>query len=615
MLFTIRHAIARDRTETLVSTVSSTKTLLVAEDSPSGPLATLLLACDVPFAVQTSESVLLSGGTGPGGPQPLVISEDRLVQAHALSQLQHRDLRTMMGGCAPLLVCPFQGTTQGIRALELLIGGRVHVSSIARPGEYTVADSTEVCGPFAGLRFGPTNGATDRGLLVSDCDARVDYLVAIEGRGLFTRIESPRGRIFVASCNVVFDPGAETASNLQAATHFSSLVPLLMFLQSCGAAIWSTPRRFANLMIDDPNLRPDYGFVNMRALADCVDQLEAAATIGFIPWNYTRTSGAVVDLFLSRWPRLSVCVHGCDHTRSEFSTRTLKESIQLVRLAVERMQRLGADTGLAFEKAMVFPQGIFSAVAMRALRQSDLLAAVNTELVDDDSARGVRASELLKPAITCYSGFPLFLRRKADEPIENFALDLMLGKPCLIVTHHEFFRNGMDPLGSLIRSLNRLDPSLAWTNLETILSRSCSIRQNPNSTLDVRLYSSRTALDGEHLPGTVRFLKSEPLTGKDFEVYLNDRPVECRCENGEVSFSSELPVGRHLVRVEVAPKDAVPTSTRSLKYRLKVSARRHLSEVRDNYVAKSPALATAVAGAQRLIRRSRKPLPRRQIDA
>src|SRR6266480_717433 len=48
------------------------------------------------------------------------------------------------------------------------------------------------------------------------------------------------------------------------------------------------------------------------------------------------------------------------------------------------------------------------------------------------------------PAITSYSGFPLFLRRPAGEPIANFALDLLLGNPCLVGMHHDYFRQGFE---------------------------------------------------------------------------------------------------------------------------------------------------------------------------
>ena len=125
-----------------------------------------------------------------------------------------------------------------------------------------------------------------------------------------------------------------------------------------------------------------------------------------------------------------------------------------------------AETSLGFDRVMVFPQGRFSGEAMRALRASPMLSAVNTELVDCQTGAGVKGHELLRPAIMSFGGFPLFMRRRAEEASANFALDLLLGKPCLIVTHHQFFEDGLKPLRAAVDRLNALQPDLVWTNLE-----------------------------------------------------------------------------------------------------------------------------------------------------
>jgi len=57
-----------------------------------------------------------------------------------------------------------------------------------------------------------------------------------------------------------------------------------------------------------------------------------------------------------------------------------------------------------------------------------MLSAVNTELVDCQTGAGVKGHELLRPAIMSFGGFPLFMRRRAEEASANFALDLLLGK-------------------------------------------------------------------------------------------------------------------------------------------------------------------------------------------
>ena len=156
---------------------------------------------------------------------------------------------------------------------------------------------------------------------------------------------------------------------------FSGLAPLLFFLRDCGISAWQTPLRAANIVIDDPDLKESYGFIDPKTLAQWLDKLDCAVSIGFIPWNFKRTSPSVVELFRSRWPRLSLCVHGCDHVKAEFCGN-VSSSRQLIALALERMERLSRDTGLSYDKVMVFPHGEFSGSAMQALQESSFLAAV-----------------------------------------------------------------------------------------------------------------------------------------------------------------------------------------------------------------------------------------------
>jgi hypothetical protein len=47
-------------------------------------------------------------------------------------------------------------------------------------------------------------------------------------------------------------------------------------------------------------------------------------------------------------------------------------------------------------------------------------------------------ADLWAPAVMRYSSFPIFTRRYPWEGIENFAFDILLGKPALIVIHHDY---------------------------------------------------------------------------------------------------------------------------------------------------------------------------------
>jgi hypothetical protein len=230
---------------------------------------------------------------------------------------------------------------------------------------------------------------------------------------------------------------------------------------------------------------------------------------------------------------------------------------------------------------------------------------VNTELSDAQTGQGIKGGELLKSAITSYAGFPLFMRRPAQEPAANFALDLLLGKPCLIVTHHEFFRDGMQPLVSLIEALNHLEPELAWSSLETGISKTYTVRKNLDNTTDVCLFSARTNLAFDVPAETVFFRKSEPMFDKDSQVIWNGQRVPWNGKNGEITFVRSVPAADPAtIEVRVLPVPELRLVRPTLKRRLKVAARRHLAELRDNYIDRSPRIKAGVAAARRFMARA-----------
>lgn len=567
--------------------------LVLLESTDETPVARLLETLGVVFERQTLAEVLASAGDSPAISTALILSEEQLANTHG----QGVCLKELLCRYRHALVYPFRGTAEGLRALSECVGGRAETAPVDTGAEsrYFVSTDFAAAGPFAGLEVGPANAMTDCRLWVREPRHPIEQIVSFGDGGLFIRITFPSNELFVTSSTAVFDVEAEVVKNLDASTCFSALVPLLLFLRHSQVAFWRNSYPAANVIIDDLNLRPRYGFVDTRMLAGLVDELGCAVSIAFIPWNSDRTSQEIVDLFRARWPHLSLCIHGCDHVGGEFATGSLSHAVSMIAMSVDRMQKLTTSTAVRYDRVMVFPQGKFSHVAMEALRQSNFVAAVNTELVDDRTHHGVRAGELLRPAITSYGGFPLFLRRKAREPIANFALDLLLGKPCLVVTHHDDFKEGMRPVAALVRSLNALDPALEWTNLETIASRTYGTRVQNTSLVDIRLFAASTVIEPMDGGGEICFSKAEPLADKHLEVFVAGQQVNSHRQDGDIVFCRVMAAAEPTaVDVTVSRLEPTPPAIHPLSYRVKVAARRYLSEIRDNYVATSP-WATAAA--------------------
>ena len=89
-----------------------------------------------------------------------------------------------------------------------------------------------------------------------------------------------------------------------------------------------------------------------------------------------------------------------------------------------------------------------------------------------------------------YGCFPIFTRRYAHHGLENFAFDLLLGKPCLIVSHHDFFKDNCAELIELIEKLQSLNCCLRWRPLGEVIRRACRRRVIGVGAEEVEMYGN-----------------------------------------------------------------------------------------------------------------------------
>jgi len=134
-------------------------------------------------------------------------------------------------------------------------------------------------------------------------------------------------------------------------------------------------------------------------------------------------------------------------------------------MALWRMEEHKRLTGLTYDPVMVFPQGLFSSEAMRALKDQGYRAAFNSTLRATDRD-DLSSTEYQRPSTTFYHDFPLFLRRYPKDSA-GFLQDLALGRPILIVEHHGAFRNGYKTMTNFIDWINGLG-NIKWKPLSYI---------------------------------------------------------------------------------------------------------------------------------------------------
>ena len=343
-------------------------------------------------------------------------------------------------------------------------------------------------GPLSGCCFERYPSPEDAGFELG-AENNIQRIVDSSHVPVFLRVKRAASSVFLWAHTDTF-PGPETAiAEGDLVRHCDRFVPAIVFLRSAfGKYCWENPLKTARVIIDDPLLRRRYGFIRYEELLPLIKRLGCGVSTAFIPWNRLRTTPRDARFFASFLPEHSLCVHGCDHTRNEFGEGTEDELTAKACAAIARMDHHRDRTGLASSRVMVFPGGLFSTTAMHALRRAGFLAVVNTTRVPVGCpGTGVRFAQELQPAVTCYSGLPLFGRRYPAS-LEACALDLFLGRPALLVEHHDWFRKGCGDFERCVEWLKAAEPGLAWPTLEIALPQ----QHNRNSTLNLRLCSNRS---------------------------------------------------------------------------------------------------------------------------
>lgn len=381
------------------------------------------------------------------------------------------------------------------------------------------------------------------------------------------------------------------------------LVPPIMFLRAAFPnACWENPVRTARVIIDDPLLRESYGFLNYHDLFKSQARLRYGVTTAFIPWNYRRTSRKAARVFSEHHPSHSICVHGCDHSNNEFGVTDENLLDRKSQASVARMENHERQTGIPWDRVMVFPQGKFTTVAMRAVRHAGFLAVVNsTRIAANHNGSDSSLGEELLPATNRYAGLPIFARRDPTQ-MTAYALDLFLGKPVHVVEHHDWFAKGCDDLEECVRFLKKIEPALAWPSLAESLPRQHLRRQGGDGKCHVRFFTSQFEFESpDSRARSFLFTRPEPEECRVKSVRVGGAEVPFTHRDGFVEFECELGPKQ---RVSMRLHDSAPNEsawTPGLKYRAMIHVRRKLSEFRDNHLVKHPALLrSAIQGVRRL---------------
>lgn len=421
---------------------------------------------------------------------------------------------------------------------------------------------------------------------------RVGVIATIDGQPWFVRVDGCDGPEYLLGIGRLPDLEDAVESEDDETRALVSFAPLLLFLRRhYPQHLWLPAEAFGNFIIDDPLLKPVYGFLNHERLANVVEKNAGAATIAFIPWNARRSKKATAELY-RRSSFLGLCIHGNEHTKGEFAGTCLGVMRDRAVAAVRGMELHRQFTGLDYERVMVFPQGKFSHQAMQGLAEAGIIAAVNSHILAENHGRRVRVRHIIEPALTCYGACTLLRRR---YPVERALsrYDAVFGRPVLMVEHHQYFKDGGVRFDEVLAAITREHPGIRWTKLGEIVSRVRLTRLSPDGAVLVRFYADRFIMEPVSTRRVqYRFERATTGDGIVTEVTVDKVPVRFAERQGWITFEAELQPDRAAqIAVHRAwPASAGATSNRGIGKRLRVAARRYLSDIRDDYLHTNPLL-------------------------
>ncbi|PQP35622.1 hypothetical protein C6A37_01605 [Desulfobacteraceae bacterium SEEP-SAG9] len=457
---------------------------------------------------------------------------------------------------------------------------------------YSVSDDfKEITRELAGITFGPINHSIDFVFkpAIKYKEENIENIISINNECFFISLAENNCKIFLVATSKIIDIDSHIEKSDHLKNYFSQFIPLMMFFKHVFKEVcWHTDNLYANFIIDDPTLKKNYGYLNYTKLINCMHKHNFASTIAFIPWNYKRTDKNIAKLFLNENDKLSICIHGCNHTQAEFATTDKDKLNAIIQLATKRMFTHQILTGIDFEKVFVFPQGHFSLAAMRMLKINNFLAAVNSTAYTVDSSY-LKISDVLDVAIMGNENFPLFTRRYPSAEIIDFAIDAFLRKPLLIVEHHGFFKDGYLKIGKLVKQLNSISSKIKWKSLNDILKTTYLERKGISGEIYCKIYSSKVIITNKYDMNKNYILqKKETLNVPIIGVFVNNNRAKYHINNEVLEICFELQP-KEMVTVKIVYECNVKSlkSKKRILRDIKIYCRRNMAEIRDNYICKN----------------------------
>jgi hypothetical protein len=368
---------------------------------------------------------------------------------------------------------------------------------------------------------------------------------------------------------------------------FIDIAPILLFLRhTFKDKCWHPPSYLANLTIDDPWLIEPYGNLSYTALLAEMEKYNFHTTIAFIPWNYDRNNADVINLFNKHPDRFSLAFHGNNHDHKEFSGKSLAQEEDLILQALARMEILSRNSGLSYDRVMIFPHNIGSAKTLSLLKKYNFLATINSTKVPRGLADPSDYFERAKAVTLKYENFPSVQRNGLGDPPTIspswVAKELFLNGFVLFSGHQDLFKDGIGAFSQNASMVNHIRPDIRWASLGAIARHLYFERIRDDGDTDVIAYSSEILLENRRKKIAVYHVrKEESFEPPIREVLVNGKPYRSEIEGNSIVLTIELMAGASKKIQVIYENDYNMRKVDISKRSLRVYLLRKFSDFRD----------------------------------
>lgn len=263
---------------------------------------------------------------------------------------------------------------------------------------------------------------------------------------------------------------------------FLELLPMVHWLlKICADSELEGPAPGACFIFDDPNLHwPTYGCVNYREIAARAERKNYHVSFAAIPLDTWFTHGPTAEIFRRHTGRLSLCVHGNNHSKRELARDyTGPQRAALLGQALDRIGRLERKSGLRVSRVMIPPHGACSESMLAQLPRSGFLGACisHGSIVAHNKSCAWAKCVGFKPSEMVDGCLVMPRWGLTGNTTNAILLAAFLKQPLIFRGHHQDLRDGIEILDELADTINHLGP-VTWTDLTTLSQGTYQWRMN-----------------------------------------------------------------------------------------------------------------------------------------